>query len=67
LLSTVDWLDSVAEDWSEFSGADDDGGSLGPNPGDAGSDAFAAEAICFQISVGLVTVFEPVAFDDGSC
>jgi hypothetical protein len=45
LPGTVDSLDWVDEDCSGFSGADDDGGWLGPNAGDAGSDAFAAEAI----------------------
>lgn len=45
LLGTVDSLDSVDVDCSEFSGADDDGGSLGPNAGGAGSVAFPAEAI----------------------
>jgi hypothetical protein len=45
LLGTVVSVDSVDEDCSEFSGADDDGGSLGPNAGGAGSDAFPAEAI----------------------
>jgi hypothetical protein len=45
LLGTVDSLDSVEEDCSESSGADDDGGPLGPNAGGAGSDVFAPEAI----------------------
>jgi hypothetical protein len=64
LLCPVDSLDCV-EDCSEFSDAD--GGSLDPNAGGAGSDAFAAEAICFQISAELVIEFVPGAVDVWVC
>jgi hypothetical protein len=43
LLRTVDSLDCSDEDCSEFSGVD--AGSVGSAAGDAGSDAFPAEAI----------------------
>ena len=65
LLCTVDSLDWADEDSSEFSGAD--GGSLGPNAGDAGSDVFAAEAICFQIFSRLGAVADADVFDVWVC
>jgi len=62
LLRTVDSLDCVDEDCSELSGVD--GSSFGPAAGGARSAAFAAEAICFQISAVLVTAFVSGALDD---
>ena len=44
----LDSFVSVAEDWAEFSEASavaDDGGSLGPNAGEEGSDGRAAELV----------------------
>ncbi len=65
LLRTVDSLDGVDEDCSELSAVD--GSSFDPPAAGARSAAFAAEAICFQTSAGLVIEFVSDELDDWSC